>query len=400
MLRDIPLELDAETREWRSHWTLDPTVTFLNHGSFGAAPIPVLQQQQVFRQQLEADPVQFFGDALEPLLDRARAELAAFVGANPEQLAFVPNATTGVNTVLRSLPLQPGDEILVTNHEYNACRNAVDAVAQHTGATVVVATVPFPLRVDEATATEQIVAAVMAHVTSRTRIFLIDHITSQTALIMPICALIQQLQQRGIDTLVDGAHAPGMVPLVLEELGAAYYTGNCHKWLCAPKGCAFLWARADRRDRLRPLVISHGANAPRTERSRFHLEFDWTGTHDPTPYLCLPTALCWMASLLPGGWAELMAHNHQRAIAVRQSLCHQFQIMPPCPEALVGAMAVVPLPDRVPPDLQQRLYQQHRIQVPVIPWEHTWLLRLSAQIYNTDADYDQLAAALQPWVLG
>lgn len=275
------------SQHWRSLWSLDPTVTFLNHGSFGACPIAILEKQQVLRSKLEAEPLQFFGVELEDLLDTARQALANFVGAEVASLAFVPNATTGVNTVLRSLclpisgftPLQAGDELLTTNHEYNASRNALNFVAQCVGATVVVAEVPFPID-----SSEQAISAILDKVSAKTRLVLLDHITSQTSLVFPLKPLINELNQRNIDVLVDGAHAPGMIPLNLAELGVAYYTGNCHKWLCSPKGAAFLYVREDKQFMIRPLVISHGANSPRPDRSRFHLEFDWTGTTDPTPY--------------------------------------------------------------------------------------------------------------------
>ncbi|MGG6292995.1 aminotransferase class V-fold PLP-dependent enzyme [Leptolyngbya sp. AN02str] len=388
-----------DANQWRSLWTLDPAIAYLNHGSFGATPRAVLAQQNEWRQQVEAEPVQFFAERLEPLLDHARTKLGAFLGADPANLAFVPNATTGINTVLRSLALQPGDELLVTNHEYNASRNALDRVAALTQATIVLAEIPFPLE-----RASQVVEAVMAKVSDRTRLFLIDHVTSQTALVLPIQPLICQLAQRGVDTLVDGAHAPGMIPLNLEELGAAYYTGNCHKWLCAPKGSAFLYVRKEFHARLRPLVISHGANSPRLEgvappeqaRSQFRLEFDWVGTADPTPYLCIPQAIEYMGSLLPGGWPQLMQHNHELAVAARNLLCDRLHVPELCPAEMLGSMAVVPLPSHAPATLYQSLFQEFGIEVPIMPWcePYPLLLRVSAQLYNTLADYDGLAQAL------
>ncbi|WP_181374135.1 aminotransferase class V-fold PLP-dependent enzyme [Nostoc commune] len=380
----------------RDLWSLDSTVTFLNHGSFGACPKQVLEFQQRLRSQLEQEPLRFFGREWEPLLDDARGKLAAFVGADVQDLVFVPNATTGVNSVLRSLTFSPEDEILTTNHEYNACRNALDFVASRTGARVVVAKIPFPID-----SPQQVVAAVIEQVSPKTRLALLDHVTSQTGLIFPIQELAKELQQRGVDTLVDGAHAPGMISLDLREIGAAYYTGNCHKWLCAPKGAAFLYVRRDKQSEIRPLTISHGTNSPRTDKSRFQLEFDWTGTDDPTAYMCVPQAIAFMGSLLPGGWTELRQQNHQLVLQGRQLLCETLEVQPPCPEEMIGSMAVVPMPttleNRDFMSIHDELFDKFGIQVQLIPWQEKprLLLRISAQIYNTLEQYEYLAKVLK-----
>jgi isopenicillin-N epimerase len=377
--------------ELSRHWMLDPAVVFLNHGSFGACPIPVLQVQQQWRDRLERQPLKFLGREIEALLEDALDHLGQFIGADPQDLAFIPNATTGVNAVLRSLSWQPGDELLTTNHEYNACRNALDYVAERSGATVVVAHVPFPIA-----SPQQVTEAVLAQVSPRTRLLLIDHVTSQTGLIVPLADLIQRLQPLGIDTLVDGAHAPGMVPLDLAQLGATYYTGNAHKWLCAPKGAAFLYVQRDHQAQIRPLTISHGANSPRRDRSRFQLEFGWMGTDDPSAYLTVPTAIHWMGNLLPGGWPEVYRRNRELAIAARHCLCQALQVKPPCPEEMLGALAVVPLPDGDGLSLYDALWSAYQIEVPIIPWgsETGRLVRISAQLYNQLAQYDYLANAL------
>jgi isopenicillin-N epimerase len=382
-------------------WPLDPDVAFLNHGSFGSCPRAVLELQQRLRERLERQPVQFFMRDLEAMVDAARAALAQFVGADPDDLVFVPNATVGVNTVLHSLRFEPGDELLVTDHEYNACRNAFEHAAERSGARVVVVPLPFPLR-----SASEIVAAILERVTPRTRLALIDHVTSQTGLVIPIETLVRELHARGVDTVVDGAHAPGMVPLDLRRIGAAYYTGNCHKWVCAPKGAAFLCVRRDRQPLVRPLVISHGANSERTDRSRYLIEFGWTGTGDPTASLCVPEALRFMGSLLPGGWPEVMRRNRELALAARRILCAALAIESPAPEELIGTLVSVPLadgkgastPDALHLDpLQERLLAEHAIEVPVITWPR-WprrLLRISAQLYNSLPQYERLAAALR-----
>ncbi|MCP3061872.1 aminotransferase class V-fold PLP-dependent enzyme [Myxococcus sp. K38C18041901] len=386
---------------FRSHWGLDPQVRFLNHGSYGACPTAVLQKQAELRARMEAEPVRFLHREIEPLLDEARGVLADFLDADTEDVSFVTNATSGVTTVLRSLRFQPGDELLTTDHEYNASRNALDFVAEHTGAKAVVAKLPWPV-----TSAQSIVDTVLAHVTPRTRLFLVDHVSSQTALVMPLAKLVSALRARGVETLVDGAHGPGQVPLSLRSLGAGYYTGNCHKWLCAPKGAAFLHVRRDLQPGLTPLAVSHGRNSPRTDRSRYRLLFDWTGTHDPSAVLCVPEALRVVGGLLPGGWPEVMAANRSKALAARALLCERLRVAPACPEDMVGSMAVVTLPPGYPLEpepplyldpLHLRLFDAHRIEVPIVAWpkppeRH---VRLSAQLYNTPDEYTALADALE-----
>jgi isopenicillin-N epimerase len=392
----------GKASSWAKLWSLDPSVTFLNHGSYGACPLPVLEAQQRFRAQLERQPLRFFMREFEALLDAARSELAAFVGVQADELVFVPNATTGVNAVLRSLCFTPDDELLTTNLEYNACRNALNFVASRAGAKVVVATVPFPVE-----SPNQIVEAVIERVSPKTRLALLDHVTSKTALIFPIEQLVSELTARGVDTLVDGAHALGMIPLNLHEIGATYYTGNCHKWLCAPKGAAFLYVRHDKQSAIRPLTISHGANSHRTDKPRFQLEFDWMGTDDPTAYLCVPEAMRFLGSLLPGGWSELMENNRTKALLARQLLCDALGVLPPCPDEMIGAIASVPLPPELSsyepegqvrewPVLQDILCDRFNIEVPVIPWYPPFkqLVRVSAQVYNTLEQYNYLAKAL------
>jgi isopenicillin-N epimerase len=388
-----------DTTDLSRYWSLDPGIAFLNHGSFGACPLPVLAAQQALRERLERQPVQFFVRDLEALLDSARHELAEFIGADPDGLAFVPNATTGVNAVLRSSNWQAGEELLTTDHEYNACRNALDFVADRSGARVVVARLPFPVESEE-----QLLQAILSRVTPRTRLALFDHVTSQTGLIMPVCALVRELTERGVETLIDGAHAPGMLSLNVGQIGATYYTGNCHKWICAPKGAAFLYVSPEHRARVRPVVISHGANAPETRRSRFRNEFDWVGTDDPTAFLCVPEAIRFMGSLVPGGWPALREHNHRLVLAGRALLAKALGIDPPCPDSMIGSLASLPLPPGSPDPPASALYTdplqdellEEGVEVPVIPWPSPpdRLVRISAQAYNRVEQYRKLASAL------
>ena len=381
-------------------WLLDPEVVFLNHGSFGATPKAVLEEQDRIRRRIERQPLLFFDHDYLGELDQARAALGRFLGARTDDLAFVVNATTGVNTVLRSLRLERGDQLLVTDHEYNACRNAIDAVAEDSGANVVVASIPFPVSSEGA-----VVDAVFEKVSPRTRLLLIDHVTSQTGMVLPIERVVAEARAQDVDVLVDGAHAPGMVALDLDALGATYYTGNLHKWVCAPKGAAFLHVRADRRDGVRPLVISHGANARPVKRSRFHLEHDWTGTRDPSAWLSVPKALREMESMVKGGWDDVRRRNRDLALEGRDVLCEALGIDSPCPDTMIGSLASLQLPDGdtgsvnelFPFDkLQERLFKDYRIEVPVIAWPSPpqRVIRISAQLYNSRWHYEVLAEAL------
>ena len=298
--------------EHAPHWGLDPNCVFLNHGSFGATPREIIKEQRRWQDLLEHEPVHFYEDVAMGFMEQSRLALASMLACDSDDLALVENATTGVNTVMRSLRFNEGDEILVPDHAYQACRNTLDFVAERWGATVVTVNIPFPI-----SGPEVVVERIMAAVTSRTVLAMIDTVSSPTGLLMPFEELTTKLEAAGVSVLLDAAHGIGMVPLSLNSLGASYTTSNCHKWLCAPKGSAFLHVRKDKQQNIHPLTISHGMTFPLGDTTRFRHEFDWTGTRDISAHCALPATIEFMANLTEGGWNEIMRAEqrigHQRA---------------------------------------------------------------------------------------
>ena len=387
----------------QDHWQLNGQIDFLNHGSFGAAPRVVLQQHRQLINALERDPVKFLGPErdLIPRLDTVRASLAKFVGAEPTSIAFVRNATDGVNAVVRSFPFNEGDEAIVTDHGYNACNNAVRFATQRAGARLRVARVPFPIK-DE----NEVLQAIQRELSPQTRLLVIDHVTSPTALVFPLKQIIDLAKSNGVRVLVDGAHAPGMVPVDLVQLGADYYTANHHKWLCAPKASGFLFVDPKWQNEVRPTVISHGANRDVPGRSRFLAEFDWVGTYDPTPILTVPTAIEFLRSLRPGGTSVLMHENRQQALAAQTILAKALNIEAPAPTSMIGSMVTIPLPDvhdrygNDPDLLQQQIYNQYQFELPIfLGPDRQWLLRVSLQAYNTVGQIERLSECLAKEIL-
>jgi isopenicillin-N epimerase len=371
----------------RPLFNLQADAVFLNHGSFGLTPRAVLAAQAALRAEMESQPVRFLArQRLQPRLREVAQQLASLLGADGEDLAFVDNATTGVNAVLRSLDLKPGDEILVTDHTYGAVRNAARYVCARSGARMVEVRLPFPTGGADA-----IVDAIAAALSERTRLAVLDLVTSVSALVMPVARLAAACRAAGARVLVDAAHAPGMLDLDVTALGADWVSGNVHKWLFAPKGCGFLWARKEVQGDLHPTVISHGF------LQGFTSEFDWTGTRDPTGWLAIPAALAFYRSM---GDGALRARNHGLAVTASALLAQRLGTETGAPEDMLGAMAVIRLPGQRPATaeaahaLNNELWERHRIEVPVMPiGAHLWL-RISAQIYNELTDYEQLAAAV------
>ncbi len=382
-----------------SFWRLDPDVIHLNHGSFGATPAPALEEQRRLRDAMESNPTRWFLEDYQPALDEARSKVAGFVGAESAALGFVNNATEGVNSVLRSLEayLKPGDEIVVTDHDYNACRNAAAVTAARTGARVVPAAIPFPLQ-----SAREVTDSILEMVTDRTRLLMVDAVTSPTALVFPLDEIVRALEPE-VQVLVDAAHAPGMIDFDLTALGASYVTANCHKWMCAPKGSALLYVREDRRDRIYPAVISHGYNGGwPAEGGHLHTQFDWTGTDDPTAWLATPAALDAMAGLHPEGWEGVRRANRDLCLTARDMLVDLLGIEAPAPDGMIGAIASVPLP-RTPLEggtifnpLMATLRDRWDIEVMVMsrPDPSAGLLRVSTQQYNTVEDIKRLVEAV------
>ena len=382
-------------------WSLAPDVLHLNHGSFGACPSQIIEEQTQLRQQMESNTLRFFEQELPELLETARKALGLFLGAPAQDLVFLDNATTGISTVLSNLDLIAGDRILVTDHGYNACSNAARYFTKRASAEIDLINLPFP-----GSDANEFIERILGACTSRTRLLLIDHITSPTALIMPLEEIVPAVQQRGIQVLVDGAHAPGMLPLRLAELGADYYTGNCHKWMCAPKGTAFLYVKPENQSNFHPLTISHGMNRPIGDSSRFRLEFDWTGTRDITGFLTLPTLIDYMSDISDSGWAGIAVRNHALAVEARDLICQALDLETACPVDMIGSLATICLPGlenitvngyQSTDPLKDTLRQEYGIEVSLSVWASPAgrYLRISAQLYNSLQDYERLINALQ-----
>jgi isopenicillin-N epimerase len=368
----------------RDEWDLDPDWLTVNHGSYGATPKSVLAAQALWRARMERQPTRFMTLELPGAIRHAASCLAAFLGVAAADLAFLDNATTGCNAVIRSLRLAEGDEIVMLSHGYNAVRNTMRFVAERAGATFIEAAVPFPHADDAA-----LVACLEAVLTPRTRLVVLDHITSPTALILPLPQMIAACQARGIPVLVDGAHAPGQVPLDLPALGADWYTGNCHKWMMAAKGCAFLWARPDRQSGLHPVTISHGLGGG------FIAEFDWTGTRDPSAYLSVEAAIDFHTRM---GGPALMARNADlagKAAARIADRLGSFSVHSPgCAMAVIRVDLPGPATREHAMALRAHLFAA-RTDLPLSAQDGQFWLRISAQAYNDMADFDRLADIIE-----
>jgi isopenicillin-N epimerase len=393
-------------RSLLSHWYLDPEFTYLNHGTVGATPRAVLEAQQAWQRRIETQPARYVirenvrvtaDDGAAPPRPRMRAaaeEVAAFLGARGDDLVFVDNASSGMNAVIRSLPLAPGDEILLLDQAYGAVALAAGFAARAAGARVVTAALPFPAEGEDAPA--RCAEAVERALTPRTRLAVLDHVASDTALVLPVADMAARCRARGVPVLVDGAHAPGALALDIPALGVDWYVGNLHKWAFAPRACAVLWVAPGRREGLHPVVISWGLGNGLAQ------EFDWTGTRDPSPFLAAPAALAFMRDVL--GVDAMRAWNHGLVRRTAHALAARWGQPFATPDAMIGTMASVALPQRLQalgpaaaPALKDWLLLERRIEAQVLAIRDRLHVRLAAQVYNDEADFERLAGAIDEW---
>jgi isopenicillin-N epimerase len=373
----------------RDLFLLDPDIVFLNHGSFGACPKPVFEEYQRWQLELERRPVEFLGRRFNELMRAAREALGAFVGADAADVTYVTNATVGLNVVARSLELRPGDEVLTTDHEYGALDRTWHFLCAKQGAKYIRQPVSVPIQ-----AADEVVEMIWSGVTARTRVLFISHITSPTAITFPIAPLIERARKAGIISIVDGAHAIGQIDLNLRELGADFYSSNCHKWLLAPKGSAFLYARREMQPLVEPLVVSWGWEAEQPGPSKFIDEQEWQGTRDIAAYLSVPAAIQFQHDQQ---WPRVREQCHALVRYAREQAgaLTGLPLLTPDEAQWFTQMAALPLPPCDLDALKRRLYDEFKIEIPVISWNDRQFVRISMQGYNTRADVETLIQALR-----
>jgi isopenicillin-N epimerase len=375
----------------KEYFLLDPTIVFLNHGSYGAAPKPVFEAYQDWQLRLEHQPVLFLGRELAGLLLESRVALGEYLNADADDLVYIPNATHGVNIVAHSLKLKPGDEILTTDHEYGACDYTWDFICSKTGAKYIHQTIPLPLHTEE-----EIAEQFWQGVTPKTKVVYLSHITSSTALRFPVKEICQRARNEGIFSVIDAAHSPGQIPVDLQLLGADILFGNAHKWMLAPKGAAFLYVRREIQNLINPLIVSWGTNPTPdiATGSRFIDILQWTGTKDPTAALTIPTAIQFMKD---HDWEHVRYQCHSLLRQAIERICDLTKLSPlyPLDSDFYSQMGIAPLPKSDLAILKSRLYDEYQVEVPLIQWQDKQFIRISIQGYNTHDDVDSLVAALK-----
>jgi isopenicillin-N epimerase len=392
MITQSPPTLTLPLPEIAEQFLLNDDIVFLNHGSFGACPRPVFETYQKWQHELERDPIDFLARRAQDLLLESRTELASYLGTTAERMVFVPNATHGINIVARSLRLEPGDEILTTNHEYGAVNNTWRFNFEQRGIKYINHPIPLPV-----TTPEEFVDRLWQGVTPRTKVITFSHITSPTALIFPAELICKRAREEGILTVIDGAHAPGQIDLDLDAMGVDYYTGNCHKWLCSPKGAAFLYATPGREDALEPLVVSHGWSRRHEDKSKFHDYFDWTGTMDPAAYISVGAAVRFQ---IENDWHSVRAACHQLASQTRDRINELTGLEPVCPDSTdwFSQMFVARLPEATAEKLDEVLWPEYKIEIPLPEWNGEALVRDSVQAYNTPEHMERLLGAIEKYL--
>lgn len=378
--------------ELASQFLLKDDIVFLNHGSFGACPRPVFEEYQRWQRELEGDPVDFIGRRTQDLMRESKRELAAYLNAPVEQMVFVPNATYGINVVARSLQLEPGDEILTTDHEYGAVNNTWHFNFDKRGVKYINHPIPLPV-----TTPEEFVDRLWEGVTSRTKVITFSHITSPTALIFPAELICQRARAEGILTVIDGAHAPGQIDIDLTAMGVDYYTGNCHKWLCSPKGAAFLYAAPGRDEMLEPLVVSHGWARPHDEQSKYLDNFNWTGTMDPSAYISVGAAVRFHRE---HNWSAVRAACHQLASQTRDRINEMTGLEPVSPDSTqwFSQMFIARLPWESWERIREHMWPEFKIEIPVLSWNEQAFVRVSVQAYNTPEHMERLLGAIEKYL--
>ena len=379
----------------KDQFLLDPNVTFLNHGSFGATPHPVFKIYQEWQCRMERQPVQFLITELPDLLADARQALGLYLNADPNNLVYIPNATFGLNAIARSLNLNEHDEVLTTNHEYGACDNIWQFLSQKRGFAYIQQPIPLPIESDD-----MIVEQFWQGVTLETKAIFLSHITSATAVRFPVTKICQRAREAGILTIIDGAHAPGQIPLDMAEIGADFYFGNAHKWLCSPKGAAFLFTRPEKQHLLEPLIVGWGWGEDRTFTygSDYLDYFQWLGTNDLSAYLSVPAAISFQEE---NHWPQVRQNCHQiLQDALTRIQAFTGMISPYPDDSYYHQMAVVPLPPVADLEaLKAKLYDDFKIEIPCIQWYDKQFIRISIQAYNSQEDIESLVNALKKLIV-
>lgn len=382
-----------------SHWSIDSNVVYLNHGSFGATPSAVLAKQRTYQDAMEHQAIDYFIQQLPNLIQESKSCLAQYVGTSNHNIIFTPNTTTGVNTILNSLTANAGDHWLNTNHGYGACNRAFAHYAHKQRCVLDTVIIDYPI-----TDASHILTAIEAAITPHTTTALIDYITSASAIIFPIAEIIALLHSKGIQVIVDAAHAPGMVPFAIDELKPDYLVANCHKWLCSPKGSAFVYVAPQHQEHIHPLIISHYNDVAPTSPMHWSNQYMWDGTHDYSAYIAVQHAINYLPTILGTGWLGVMNHNKSLALQGATIIANKLSVALPAPDHMLGSIINIPLPQGIVGDyafhsttqFKDMLLSKYGIEVPInfFPVAPTQWLRISAQLYNSIAQYEYLAHCL------